>query len=164
MTPRISVLLACLGLAACSQEVTEPTFCELPPGFRTWGGTELRLQGFVVGGLHHGFALVSEKCFVGVKLDWDEKSLDGSRLYNFLERENRTGIIRIDANGQITTHDREIGFEELTGGPTFKVVKLHSITFEPMSIEGRHQFFERVVARGRALHSKKLERSTNPSP
>ncbi len=66
--------LVCLLLVGCSPDPVHSTLCEMGPGFRSWEGSKVRLNGMLmVGGDHYGPMIVDLRCSRGIQIAWPAK-------------------------------------------------------------------------------------------
>lgn len=133
---RLDLVIVVGLIAGCGPVRPAPeSLCDVPQQtLASWTGVDVRWQGVIVGGGQHGYSLVAENCWRrGISLD----GFAGSSLEKAMrDYALKDGLLRADVSGRIAKGSDE---------PKLQVTEVHRVSFEPMSVEEHHAYWERAL-------------------
>jgi hypothetical protein len=140
---RIVVLgVAIVLLNGCAARIPVPDLCDMPPGFRSWNGARVSWSGLVMGGYHHGFALICERHRGGVGLDWDETTVGSSQFEQAIRRTlDSPSLLKVRVEGRLMRNDDQV---------TIRATAITDIRVTPMSENDWYDFWDAHDRRSRS--------------
>ena len=133
-----------VALAACNGPVPAPGLCDMPPGFSTWTGAQVRWTGVVIGEPHHGYILSCEHHRGGIRIDWNDQTVGASAFQHALEAAfPRQGLLRITVEARLGCSYGPGRYGLIQDPPVLRISAVKSIEWMPMTAREESDFLDR---------------------